>query len=299
MSRDVPRNDHGPSFEILRPKGPRGPVVVSSPHSGRAYPAAFVAGARLDRDALRRSEDCFVDELFAAAPEHGAPLLRALFPRAYVDPNRAPFELDPTMFDDPLPAFVETDTPHVYGGLGTVPRLVASGAEIHAGKLRFAEAEARIRACHRPYHAALAGLIEETRRRFGFVFLLDCHSMPSTDPGIGSETGDGGRARRLDIVLGDRHGAACHGAIVDRAEAVLAARGLAVRRNAPYAGGYITRHYGRPETGAHALQIEINRALYMDEDRYERTAGFARIAADMTALVAALTALGTSALAAE
>ena len=183
--------------------------------------------------------------------------------------------------------------------MGTVPRLVASGAEIHAGKLRFAEAEARIRACHRPYHAALAGLIEETRRRFGFVFLLDCHSMPSTDPGIGSETGDGGRARRLDIVLGDRHGAACHGAIVDRAEAVLAARGLAVRRNAPYAGGYITRHYGRPETGAHALQIEINRALYMDEDRYERTAGFARIAADMTALVAALTALGTSALAAE
>jgi len=299
MSRDVTRDDHGPAFEILRPKGSRGPLVVSSPHSGCAYPAAFVAGARLDRAALRRSEDCFVDELFAAAPEHGAPLLRALFPRAYVDPNRAPFELDPAMFDDPLPAFVETDTPHVRGGLGTVPRLVASGAEIHAGKIRFAEAEARIRACYRPYHAALAGLIEETRRRFGFVLLLDCHSMPSASPEIGLETGGVGRARRIDIVLGDRHGASCHGAIVDRAEAVLAARGRAVRRNTPYAGGYITRHYGHPESGVHALQIEINRALYMDEDHYARTAGFARIAADMTALLAALAALEPHTLAAE
>ncbi len=297
MSRNVTRDDHGPAFEILRPRGPRRPLVVSSPHSGRAYPTAFVEGARLDRAALRRSEDCFVDELFAAAPGHGAPLLRALFPRAYVDPNRAPFELDPAMFDGPLPAFVETDTPHVRGGLGTVPRLVASGAEIHAGKIRFAEAEARIRACYRPYHAALAGLIEETRRQFGFVLLLDCHSMPSAGPGSGP--GVGGGARRIDIVLGDRHGAACHAAIVDRAEAVLAERGHAVRRNTPYAGGYITRHYGCPETGVHALQIEINRALYMDEDRYARTAGFARIAADMTALLAALAALGPSALAAE
>ncbi len=297
MSPDVTRDDHGPAFEVRLPKGPRRPLVVSSPHSGRAYPAAFVAAARLDRATLRRSEDCFVDELFAAAPDHGAPLLRALFPRAYVDPNRAPFELDPAMFSDPLPPFVETDTPHVRSGLGTVPRLVASGAEIHAGKLRFAEAEARIAACYHPYHAALAGLIEETRRRFGFVLLLDCHSMPSAGSGLGAESGAGGRG--IDIVLGDRHGTACHGAIVERAEALLAARGYAVRRNVPYAGGYITRRYGHPESGAHALQIEINRALYMDEDSYGRTDGFARVAADMAALVAALAALGPNALAAE
>ncbi len=295
MSCPVLRNADDPVIEIRPPNGPGRPLVVSSPHSGRAYPAAFIARARLDATALRRSEDCFVDELFAAAPAHGAPLLKALFPRAYVDPNRAAYELDPAMFADPLPAFVETDTPHVRAGLGTIARTVANGTEIYAGKLRFAEAEDRIRRCYRPYHAALARLVAERRRRFGFVVLLDCHSMPS----MGGEAARADGRMGIDIVLGDRHGTSCHAAITDAAEATLADLGYAVRRNTPYAGGFITRHYGRPEAGVHALQIEINRALYMDEARYAPTPAFARVAADMAALLETLARLSPFARAAE
>lgn len=283
------------SHEVLRPSAPAAPLVVSSPHSGRDYPADFLADARLDPLALRRSEDCFVDELFAGAPARGATLLKALFPRAYVDANREPYELDPEMFENPLPAYVNTRSPRVRGGLGTIARVVASGAEIHGRKLRFAEAEARIRDCYRPYHVALAGLIGEAEARFGTVVLLDCHSMPSVGGPMDRDPG----ASRVDIVLGDRHGTSCQPEVTATAERALQACGYVVRRNTPYAGGFITRYYGRPDAGVHALQVEINRALYMDEACMSRGPGLGTVAAHMNALMEALARVDPVAHAAE
>ena len=292
---DLPADRPAPAFEVLRPAEQTVPLVLSSPHSGRDYPASFTAAARLDPLALRRSEDSFVDELFSAAPACGAPLLRARFPRAFVDANREPYELDPTMFEDSLPPFVNTRSARVRSGLGTIARVVADGAEIYRRKLRFAEAEARIRDFHRPYHAALSGLIRETTARFGFAVLLDCHSMPSVGGPMDRDHG----ARRVDVVLGDRHGAACETRVTAAAKGVLEALGYVVRCNAPYAGGFIVQHHGRPRAQVHALQIEINRALYMDEDRLERGPRLAAVAADMTALIEALARLGQIARAAE
>ena len=282
--RQSPADGQPAAFEILHPAEQSVPLVVSSPHSGRDYPAWFIAAARLDPVSLRRSEDSFVDELFAAAPACGAPLLRALFPRAFVDANREPYELDPGMFEDPLPPYVNTRSPRARGGLGTIARVVANGSEIYRRKLRFAEARQRIVTFYRPYHSALAELIGETRRRFGFAILLDCHSMPSA-----GGANDGGRgAPRLDVVLGDRFGTSCHAGLTAAAGRVLQALGYTVGRNAPYAGGYTVQHYGRPHAGVHALQIEINRALYVDEERIERGPRLAAVAADMTELIEAL-----------
>ena len=264
-------------FEVERPATPRLPLVVASPHSGRDYPAEFVAASRLDPLALRRSEDSFVDALFAAAPSRGAPLLAARFPRAYLDVNREAWELDPAMFADPLPRFVNAGSPRVRMGLGTIARIVASDAEIYAGKLRFAEAQQRIETLYHPYHRVLCGLIAETERRFGGCLLLDCHSMPSAALGGGRET--------ADIVLGDCHGAACGGAILETARRFFAERGFAVTVNAPYAGGFTTGHYGQPRRHRHALQIEINRALYMDERSYRRLPGFAQLADQLAEFV--------------
>jgi N-formylglutamate deformylase len=255
--------------------------VFASPHSGRIYPAAFVAAARLDALGLRRSEDSFVDALFEAAPEHGAPLLAATFPRAFCDPNREPWELDPGMFADDLPAWVNTTSARVGAGLGTIARVVASGETIYRGKLPFAEAERRVRACWEPFHDALFALITETRRRFGACLLIDCHSMPAN--------GNPGRAgQAADFVLGDAHGTACSPRATNLVEQVLRDLGYTVRRNDPYAGGYITRHYGRPREGVHGLQIEIARSLYMDEARIERLPRFAALQRDLTTLIAAL-----------
>lgn len=260
------------------------PVVVSSPHSGRDYPLEFVADSRLDRRTLRRSEDSFVEELFGDAPAAGAPLLKALFPRAYCDPNREAYELDPTMFADELPDYVNTRSPRVAGGLGTIARVVSVGHEIHGRKLAFAEALARIDTCWRPYHEALSGLLAETMQRFGFALLLDCHSMPS----VGG-WGDRDRGRhRPDVVLGNRHGTACAEAVIDTAHRALDRAGLKVVRNLPYAGGFNTQHYGRPGQGVHALQVELNRALYMDEQRFARGPAFAEVRAAMRNLVTAL-----------
>ena len=294
-SSDTPAAGPAPAFEVLRPARQTVPLVLSSPHSGRDYPASFVAAARLDPAALRSSEDCFVDELFAAAPSCGAPLLRARVPRAFVDANREVYELDPAMFDGPLPPYVNTRSARVRAGLGTIARVVASGAEIYRTKLSFAEAKARIRDFHQPYHAALAGLIRATTARFGFAVLLDCHSMPSIGGPMDRDPG----APRVDVVLGDRFGASCEARITATAERVLEARGYVVQRNAPYAGGYTTARYGRPRAAVHALQIEINRALYMDEDRLERGPRLAAVAADMTALIEALARLDPVAQAAE
>lgn len=279
-----PFADPGRAIAVVPGQAPHLPVVVSSPHSGRDYPPDFVAQSRLDRRTLRRSEDCFVDELFGDAPAAGAPLLKALFPRAYCDPNREAYELDPTMFADELPDYVNTRSPRVAGGLGTIARVVSVGHEIHSRKLTFAEALARIDTCWRPYHEALSALLADTLHRFGYAVLLDCHSMPS----IGG-WGDRDRGRqRPDVVLGNRHGTSCAEAVIDTAHRTLQAAGLRVVRNVPYAGGFNTQHYGRPGQGVHALQVEINRALYMDEQRYTRSAGFPAIQAAMRDLVVAL-----------
>ncbi len=276
-----------PAFEVLEPRLQTVPAVFASPHSGADYPAGFVAASRLDPLALRRSEDSFVDELFAAAPAMGAPLLRARFPRAFLDANREPFELDPGMFADRLPAWVNTRSPRVAAGLGTVARVVASGADIYRRKLRFAEALQRVNACYRPYHAALAGLVERTQAQFGLCLLIDCHSMPSVG---GPADADSGR-RRVDIVLGDCHGTSCDRRLTEHVRRSLARRGYAVRRNVPYAGAYTTRHYGAPQRGVHALQIEINRALYMDEETFRKSPGFAGLAGDLAATIGDLAGL--------
>ena len=268
-----------PPFRLTRPPQQTAPLVLASAHSGSNYPAEFVAAVRLDIAALRRSEDGFVDDLFGAAPSLGVPLLAATFPRAFCDANREAWELDPAMFTDRLPVWVNTTSARVAVGLGTIARVVASGEAIYRKKLRFAEAERRVRQCWEPFHAALGELVEQTRQRFGRCLVVDCHSMPVHGCVAGLPA---------DFVLGDAHGTACAGGIVARAEQVLAARGYRVRRNDPYAGGYITRHYGRPREGVHALQVEVSRALYMDEDRMERSPTFGQVCADLAALVVVL-----------
>ncbi len=273
-----------PAFEILRPAEHTLPLVLASPHSGAAYTAEFLAASRLDGRALRKSEDSFVDEIFAAAPRLGAPMIRALFPRAFLDANREAFELDPEMFHDVLPAYVNTRSPRVAAGLGTIARVVASGEEIYRGKLRFSEALHRVNRLYHPYHAALRGLLEETQRRFGWCLLVDCHSMPSSGaPPIGD-----GRQGRVDFVLGDCYGSACSVAVVEAAERHLARLGYRVSRNSPYAGGFTTRHYGRPRTGMHAIQVEINRGLYMDEADIARKPYLDTLAGHMAELVEVL-----------
>ena len=278
------------SHDILATRTQTLPLVVASPHSGRHYPPDFVAAARLDRLALRRSEDGFVDELFAHAPGLGAPLLRANFPRAYVDANREPFELDPRMFADPLPTYANTRSARVAAGLGTIARVVANGADIYAGKLRLAEAMYRIRNYYWPYHNALRDLIATTRERFGGCILLDCHSMPSVGGPMDHDPGD----NRVDFVVGDCHGTACSPRVSRTIERSLRDLGYHVTRNAPYSGGFVTRHYGRPEQGVHAVQLEINRGLYMDEVQVRRGSNLPALARDMECVVAALGTLDPS-----
>ena len=263
-------------IDVYEPAARRLPLVLASPHSGSEYPADFVAASRLEPLALRQSEDSFVDELFAAAPQLGAPLLSARFPRAYLDVNREAYELDPAMFSDALPSYVNAGSPRVRIGLGTIARIVASGENIYAEKLRFADAERRIECLYYPYHQVLRRLVQETAGMFGGYLLVDCHSMPSSC-GCGQ---DG-----ADIVLGDCYGAACAPSILEAAYRFLAERGFKVAINAPYAGGFTTGFYGRPGAHRHALQIEINRALYMDERSYCQKPNFARLIKDLGDLI--------------
>lgn len=274
----IPEN---PAYDIFEPGVQTAPVVFASPHSGENYPEFFVNGSLLDAYTIRRSEDSFVDQLYAAAPAYGAPLICATFPRAFVDPNREPFELDPEMFADPLPDYANQNSPRVAAGLGTIARVVCSGAEIYSGKLRFADALDRINSYYRPYHSALSALIERTRARFGYCVLIDCHSMPSVG---GPMDRDPGR-KRVDFVLGDCYGVSCHGGLTDRVHGALVRLGYVVKRNLPYAGGFTTRHYGEPGEGVHALQIEVNRALYMDEERFTKGSDFDRLRAHITAVI--------------
>ena len=280
---DAPELD--PAIDIVEPAALGSPLVLSSPHSGHIYPASFLAMSRLDAAALRRSEDSFVDELMRPATAHGAPLLRALFPRAYLDVNREPFELDPRMFDGRLPAHVNTRSMRVAGGLGTIARVVGESQEIYARRIPVAAAFARIEALYRPYHRALRALIGRASAEFGVAVIVDCHSMPSMSAASGLL-----EDVKADIVLGDRHGTSCDSDIVEVLDTSLRAAGYTVRRNKPYAGGYITEHYGRPASGMHAVQIEINRALYMEEASFERRPRFAPLAADLARALEALTA---------
>lgn len=269
----IVRQHIGDAVELLLPRQQTAPLVCSSPHSGRDYKAEFQRASKLNAFDLRRSEDSFVDELFAHAPVHGAPLVSAVFPRAYIDPNREPYELDPDMFCDSLPAFVKTRSDRVRAGFGSIARVVANGAEIYREKLHFSEAEARIENYYTPYHDSVRRLVDETRERFGFAILMDCHSMPSVG---GPNDRDAGR-RRADIVLGDRFGTSCAAEVVEHAELALVELGFRVARNEPYAGAHTTSHYGRPAENVHALQVEINRALYMEEARYARSDGHAAL----------------------
>jgi N-formylglutamate deformylase len=275
-----------PPFRLDRPDRATVPFVFASPHSGRAYPDALLAASRLDATTLRRSEDAFVDQLVGAAPMLGAPLLAAQFPRALLDVNRGMAELDRAMFDGALKVKVDAPTPRVAAGLGVIPRIVRDGAEIYAKKLSTTEADARLDQLYKPYHAALAALLEETRARFGVAVLIDCHSMPSA-------------LSVPDIVLGDRYGASAAPALTARAEIAFLREGFTIARNTPYAGGYSTVQYGRPASNLHALQIEINRSLYLDEDRIAKRSCFAAVQARLTRVMQHLTGLNIAELGGE
>jgi|TARA_Y100000294_G_scaffold55530_1_gene52530 N-formylglutamate amidohydrolase len=278
-----------PPWRLLAPREQTAPVVLASPHSGRDYPPEFIAASRLNVVGLRRSEDAFMDEIFAAAPGYGAPLLCARFPRAYVDANREAFELDPAMFADPLPDYVNTRSPRIAAGLGTIARVVTDGEDIYHGSLRFEDALGRIEALYRPYHKALQGLLQATQERFGGCLLVDCHSMPSGPSGpSGPELRAGDGNKPADMVLGDCFGTSAAPAVTDIAQSALEASGFTVVRNKPYAGGFTTRHYGRPREGLHVLQVEINRALYMDEKLVRRGAGLPALKRRLDPLMRAL-----------
>ena len=270
-----------PPIEVFHPVKQSIPFVFASPHSGRFYPKEFVAASQLDPLRLRRSEDSFVDDLFAGAPDIGAPLLTARYPRAYVDPNRETFELDPCMFSDDLPGYVNIDSVRVSAGLGTIARVVTNGEEIYDHKLTFAEAKERIDQIYTPYHDALKQLVIQTKATFGKCILIDCHSMPSTGRPMEEDPG----SKRVDIVLGNNHGNACAPELMQFVDEQFTDLGLTVRRNNPYSGGYTTRHYGRPHDGVHALQIEINRALYMDEVSIRKHTGFEGLVGKITILL--------------
>ncbi|WJH40809.1 N-formylglutamate amidohydrolase [Aliirhizobium terrae] len=267
--------ENGQQFEVREPVAQTIPFVFNSPHSGRHYPEDLLQNSNLDSLSIRRSADHYVDELFADAPELGAPLLAAHFPRAYLDVNREPYELDPRMFDGPLPPFVNIGSMRVAGGLGTIPRIVAENMEIYRKRLSVEEGLARIEAIYKPYHTCLRRLIARTHARFGLAILIDCHSMPGNIRLSGSEL-------RPDFIIGDRYGTSASAELSRAALDFLDGMGFSAVRNKPYAGGFITEHYGRPVRGLHALQIEINRALYVDETTLEKKREFPVIAAALS-----------------
>ena len=272
----------GPPFEVLHPESGSVPLVLSSPHSGEIYPPSLLSEIGVQLGQLRSLEDRWVDRLFGCAIELGAPLLRARFARAFVDPNREAFELDASLFEGPLPAYVNAGSAKALAGLGTIPSRVG-GKAIYRARLDFAEAERRICLAYWPYHRALQRLLAHARHEFGVVLLLDCHSMPSFG-------GNGFAADQsyVDFALGDRFGRSCAPAIVERVETMLHRRGFRVARNRPYAGGHITACYGRPETGIHALQIEIRRGLFMNERSREAHSGAANLERALRELLADL-----------
>ncbi|ABA06197.1 N-formylglutamate amidohydrolase [Nitrobacter winogradskyi Nb-255] len=276
--------DQPPPFEIAEPVTWRSPIIFNSPHSGSIYPEQFLSASRIDLAGLRRSEDSFMDELIGGLTDAGFPVVRVNFPRSYVDVNREPYELDPRMFTGRLPSFANTRSMRVAGGLGTIPRVVGDGEEIYRERLSVEDALGRIEQLYKPYHRALRRLIYKAHQTFGTVILVDCHSMPST--GIAPE-----EPRRSDIVIGDRYETSCAPQIPNIIDDLLRSLGYSVTRNKPYAGGFITEHYGNPASGLHAVQLELNRAVYMDERHCERGPRFNQVAADFLTLANALAAI--------
>lgn len=285
-----------PPFRLLEPARLTSGAVFDSPHSGRDYPDELIRRSRLTRQGLRASEDVLVDELFAAAPEHGAPLLAATAPRAWLDLNRAPAELDPALIRGVHLREANLNQ-RVAAGLGVIPRVVSEGAEIYRGRITLAEAEARIRGLHVPYHARLESLLVRARDALGIAVLFDCHSMPSEALRAAPRV----EGRPPEIVLGDRFGAAASRALVAFTQRAFEAEGFVVARNAPFAGGYITQRYGRPSLGVHAIQIEVDRGLYLDQARLEPLPGFDTMQERLSRVVAELAGIasGATAVAAE
>jgi N-formylglutamate amidohydrolase len=273
-----------PPFEIVEPAEWRAPIIFNSPHSGSVYPHDFLSASRIDLAALRRSEDSFMDELIAGLSLRGFPTVRVNFPRSYVDVNREPYELDPRMFVGRLPSFANTRSMRVAGGLGTIPRVVGDGQEIYRERIGVDDALARIEALYKPYHRALRRLINKAHQAFGAVVVVDCHSMPSI--GVSRD-----EPRRPDVVIGDRYGTSCAPLLPDMVEETMRALGYSIGRNKPYAGGFITEHYGNPASGLHTVQVELNRSVYMDERRRERGPRFEQVAKDFAILADALAAI--------
>ena len=280
-----------PPFEIIEPIRLQSCLVLSSPHSGSIYPAAFLASTRLDPISLRRSEDAFADALFMGAVRFGMPLLRARFPRAYLDVNREPYELDPRMFEGRLPSFVNSRSLRVAGGLGTIARVVGEAQEIYAKRLKVEDAIGRIEALYKPYHRALRDLLDRAVAQFGQTLLVDCHSMPSCSASLSGGAPGRDDRPKADFVIGDRYGTSCGRAVADMIDDQLSEFGYTVERNKPYAGGFITEHYGQPAQGRHAVQIEVNRGLYMDERQMRPTALFDHVAAHLATAMHALVVL--------
>jgi N-formylglutamate amidohydrolase len=284
LAREEEAQEDAPvAFAIVRPAAgvPSAPLIFASPHSGRVYPSGMMAASRLSAHAIRRSEDAWVDRLIEAAPLHGATVICARLARVFFDVNREAWELDPAMFSDELPAYARGRSARVAAGLGAIARIVSEGEEVYARKLTFAEASARVEAVHLPYHAALAGLVAAARADHGRAILIDWHSMPSA----AARHAAGGAC---DMVLGDRYGGACAAGVARLVERELTELGYRVARNAPYAGGFTTEHYGAPATGVHALQIEVNRALYVNEADLSLTDGFAVLQTNLDRLFATL-----------
>ena len=276
-----------PSFTISAPAEQRVPFVFNSPHSGRCYPHTFQAQTPLTNLQLRSSEDVLVDHLFASVVEIGAPLLSAEFPRAWLDVNREPYELDPKLFREPLPSHANIRSMRVSGGLGTIPRIVAENMPIYSTPPSLTEGLERIEQIYRPYHGALRNLMAQSAIRFGYAVLVDCHSMPSTIT-------PGEKEPRADIIIGDRYGSSCDSEISQELIQRFSDLGYNTTRNKPYAGGFITEHYGRPLKGLHAIQIEINRALYMNEQTLLPHEGFSALYEDIRSVMAHLVSLPDS-----
>ena len=276
------------AYDLTMPMRPDTSLIFASPHSGRDYPAEFMHQSVLDARTIRSSEDAYVDQRLAVAPMQGAHLIAARVPRAYVDFNRAQTELDPALIDGAPRGPVN---PRISSGLGVIPRVVANGRAIYAGKLPLAEAEARLVRFWQPWHAKIDSLMSAHVTQFGEAVLIDCHSMPH-------EALDGaafaGRARP-QIVLGDRFGASARGDIVDRIESAFLTAGFRVARNAPFAGAFSVERYGRPAEGRHVVQIEIDRALYLDERRVEPGPGFEDTRRRLARVISEIAAIGRSA----
>jgi N-formylglutamate amidohydrolase len=279
-----PEPELSPPCAVEEPDEVRSALVFSSPHSGNVYPARFLSAARLDAMTLRRSEDAYVEDLFAGAAAVGAPLLKARFPRAYLDVNREPYELDPRMFEGKLPSYANTRSMRVAGGLGTIARIVGESQEIYSRRLPVQDALQRVEALYKPYHRTLRRLIQRAIRQFGLAVLVDCHSMPSNGGAAASKSD----RIKADFVVGDRYGTSCDLSLVEVIETGLRRQGYIVQRNKPYAGGFITEHYGTPASRSHAVQIEINRALYMNETTLAKAPGFDTLARDIGEMIASL-----------